>query len=141
MSHQGKGSVGEKAVHYSSTSKEEDWLAIKSIASRLLINAVTEKMRWKNQVKTLASIIALCESEQKTISKKIHQVDYQLYERAFDLVCAHQNASISWLHQELQIDYGTTAELIAALEEENIIGAPNHVGHREVLRDERGMPL
>ena len=64
-----------------------------------------------------------------------------LYRRAFDLICTHQNASVSWLHRKLGVSYRTAAKLIEGMERENIVGAPNHLGRREVLRDEAGRPL
>jgi S-DNA-T family DNA segregation ATPase FtsK/SpoIIIE len=40
----------------------------------------------------------------------------------------------------MRIGYNSAARLIERMEEEGLVGAPNHVGRREVLRDEMGQP-
>jgi DNA segregation ATPase FtsK/SpoIIIE-like protein len=57
------------------------------------------------------------------------------------LVFENQKASTSWLQRQLRIGYNSAARLIERMEEEGMVGPPNHVGRREVLRDEMGNPV
>ncbi|MCI4590863.1 DNA translocase FtsK 4TM domain-containing protein [Sphingobium sp. BYY-5] len=67
--------------------------------------------------------------------------DAQLFRKACQLVFENQKASTSWLQRQLRVGYNSAARLIERMEEEGLVGAPNHVGRREVLRDENGNPL
>ncbi|WP_323809679.1 FtsK/SpoIIIE family DNA translocase [Sphingobium baderi] len=67
--------------------------------------------------------------------------DAQLYRKACQLVFENQKASTSWLQRQLRVGYNSAARLIERMEEDGLVGAPNHVGRREVLRDENGNPL
>jgi S-DNA-T family DNA segregation ATPase FtsK/SpoIIIE len=67
--------------------------------------------------------------------------DAQLYRKACQLVFENQKASTSWLQRQLRVGYNSAARLIERMEEEGLVGAPNHVGRREVLRDDNGNPL
>jgi S-DNA-T family DNA segregation ATPase FtsK/SpoIIIE len=67
--------------------------------------------------------------------------DAKLYRKACQLVFENQKASTSWLQRQLRIGYNSAARLIERMENEGLVGAPNHVGRREVLRDESGNPL
>jgi S-DNA-T family DNA segregation ATPase FtsK/SpoIIIE len=67
--------------------------------------------------------------------------DAQLYRKACQLVFDNQKASTSWLQRQLRVGYNSAARLIERMEEDGLVGAPNHVGRREVLRDENGNPL
>ena len=67
--------------------------------------------------------------------------DAQLFRKACQLVFENQKASTSWLQRQLRIGYNSAARLIERMEEEGLVGPPNHVGRREVLRDENGSPL
>jgi S-DNA-T family DNA segregation ATPase FtsK/SpoIIIE len=67
--------------------------------------------------------------------------DANLYRKACQLVFENQKASTSWLQRQLRVGYNSAARLIERMEEEGLVGAPNHVGRREVLRDEGGNPL
>ncbi|MBB6124408.1 FtsK/SpoIIIE family DNA translocase [Sphingobium subterraneum] len=67
--------------------------------------------------------------------------DAQLFRKACQLVFENQKASTSWLQRQLRIGYNSAARLIERMENEGMVGAPNHVGRREVLRDENGNPL
>jgi S-DNA-T family DNA segregation ATPase FtsK/SpoIIIE len=66
--------------------------------------------------------------------------DAQLYRKACQLVFENQKASTSWLQRQLRIGYNSAARLIERMENEGYVGAPNHVGRREVLMDEMGQP-
>ena len=67
--------------------------------------------------------------------------DAQLFRKACQLVFENQKASTSWLQRQLRIGYNSAARLIEQMEEQGLVGPPNHVGRREVLRDESGNPL
>jgi len=66
--------------------------------------------------------------------------DAKLFRKACQLVFESQKASTSWLQRQMRIGYNSAARLIERMEEEGMVGAPNHVGRREVLRDEMGQP-
>ena len=65
----------------------------------------------------------------------------QQYRAAIQLVCGSQKASTSWLQRQLRIGYNSAARLIERMEKDGIVGRPDHVGRREVLRDTDGQPL
>ncbi|MFB0875630.1 MULTISPECIES: DNA translocase FtsK 4TM domain-containing protein [unclassified Sphingobium] len=67
--------------------------------------------------------------------------DAQLFRKACQLVFENQKASTSWLQRQLRVGYNSAARLIEKMEEEGLVGPPNHVGRREVLRDENGNPV
>ena len=62
----------------------------------------------------------------------------QQYRAAIQLVCESQKASTSWLQRQLRIGYNSAARLIERMEKDGIVGRPDHVGRREVLRDTDG---
>jgi S-DNA-T family DNA segregation ATPase FtsK/SpoIIIE len=64
--------------------------------------------------------------------------DAKLYRKACQLVFENQKASTSWLQRQLRVGYNSAARLIERMEQEGLVGPPNHVGRREVLRDENG---
>ncbi len=57
----------------------------------------------------------------------------ELYDRAVDVVARHRKASTSFVQRQLQIGYNRAANLIERMEEEGVIGPPNHVGKREIF--------
>ncbi|SDA34084.1 DNA translocase FtsK [Sphingomonas sp. NFR15] len=65
----------------------------------------------------------------------------QQYRSAIQLVCESQKASTSWLQRQLRIGYNSAARLIERMEKDGIVGRPDHVGRREVLRDREGNPV
>ena len=62
----------------------------------------------------------------------------QQYRAAIQLVCESKKASTSWLQRQLRIGYNSAARLIERMEKDGIVGRPDHVGRREVLRDGEG---
>ena len=62
----------------------------------------------------------------------------QQYRAAIQLVCESRKASTSWLQRQLRIGYNSAARLIERMEKDGIVGRPDHVGRREVLRDAEG---
>jgi S-DNA-T family DNA segregation ATPase FtsK/SpoIIIE len=67
--------------------------------------------------------------------------DAKLYRKACQLVFENQKASTSWLQRQLRVGYNSAARLIEKMEEDGLVGPPNHVGRRDVLRDENGQPI
>ncbi|HEX8382752.1 MAG TPA: DNA translocase FtsK 4TM domain-containing protein [Sphingomonas sp.] len=62
----------------------------------------------------------------------------QQYRAAVQLVCESRKASTSWLQRQLRIGYNSAARLIERMEKDGVVGRPDHVGRREVLRDAEG---
>jgi len=65
----------------------------------------------------------------------------QQYRAAIQLVVESQKASTSWLQRQMRIGYNSAARLIERMEKDGIVGKPDHVGRREVLRDRDGNPI
>src|SRR3546814_20315074 len=63
--------------------------------------------------------------------------DAQLFRKACQLVFENQKASTSWLQRQLRVGYNSAARLIEQMEEQGLVGPPNHVGRREVRSEER----
>jgi DNA segregation ATPase FtsK/SpoIIIE, S-DNA-T family len=56
-----------------------------------------------------------------------------LYSQAVAVVKRDRKASTSYIQRRLQIGYNRAATLMERMEEEGIIGQPNHAGKREIL--------
>ncbi len=56
-----------------------------------------------------------------------------LYQQAVAIVKRDRKASTSYIQRRLQIGYNRAASLMERLEEEGIVGQPNHAGKREIL--------
>ncbi len=65
----------------------------------------------------------------------------QLFRKAVQIVAESQKASTSYLQRQLRVGYNSAARLIERMEKEGLVGAPDHVGRREVLIDMDGHPL
>jgi S-DNA-T family DNA segregation ATPase FtsK/SpoIIIE len=63
------------------------------------------------------------------------------YRKACQIVFESQKASTSWVQRQLRIGYNSAARLIDRMEEDGFVSAPNHIGRREVLRDQHGEPM
>ena len=61
--------------------------------------------------------------------------------QAIQIVATSQKASTSYLQRQLRVGYNTAARLIEQMEDEGLVGAPDHVGRREVLIDRDGQPI
>ncbi len=72
---------------------------------------------------------------------KANNPEDEQYIKACQIVFESQKASTSWIQRQLRIGYNSAARLIDRMEEEAIVSAPNHIGRREVLRDQNGQPL
>ncbi len=65
-----------------------------------------------------------------------------LYQQAVQVVKRDRKASTSYIQRRLQIGYNRAASLMERMEQEGIVGQPNHAGKREILdRGRRGRAL
>ncbi|MEP9372745.1 DNA translocase FtsK [Mesorhizobium sp. KR1-2] len=66
-----------------------------------------------------------------------------IYDEAVKVVLRDKKCSTSYIQRRLGIGYNRAASLVERMEKEGIVGAPNHVGKREILlgrRDHAGTP-
>jgi S-DNA-T family DNA segregation ATPase FtsK/SpoIIIE len=56
-----------------------------------------------------------------------------IYAQAVQIVTRDRKASTSYIQRRLQIGYNRAASLIERMEQEGIVGQPNHAGKREIL--------
>ncbi|WP_147181601.1 MULTISPECIES: DNA translocase FtsK [Alphaproteobacteria] len=56
-----------------------------------------------------------------------------LFERAVKIVQRDKKCSTSYIQRRLSIGYNRAASLVERMEQEGLVGAPNHVGKREIL--------
>ena len=63
------------------------------------------------------------------------------YRQACQIVFESQKASASWLQRQLGVGYNTAAKWVERMEADGLVGPANHVGRREVYRDENGAVL
>lgn len=63
------------------------------------------------------------------------------YRQACQIVIENQKASGSWLQRQMGVGYNTAAKWIERMEGEGLVGPADHVGRREIFRDQDGNPL
>ncbi len=63
------------------------------------------------------------------------------YRQACQAVFEAQKASGSWLQRQMGVGYNTAAKWIERMESEGLVGPANHVGRREIFRDQDGNPI
>jgi len=61
-----------------------------------------------------------------------------LYRQAVQIVLRDRKATTSYIQRRLQIGYNRAASLIERMEQEGIVGQPNHAGKREILVEGAG---
>jgi S-DNA-T family DNA segregation ATPase FtsK/SpoIIIE len=61
-----------------------------------------------------------------------------LYSQAIAIVRRDRKASTSYIQRRLQIGYNRAATIMERMEQEGVIGQPNHAGKREILIPEDG---
>jgi len=59
-----------------------------------------------------------------------------LYDKAVAIVLRDRKASTSYIQRRLQIGYNRAATLIERMEQEGVVGTPNHAGKRDILAGE-----
>ncbi len=67
--------------------------------------------------------------------------DERKYRQACQIVFENQKASGSWLQRQMGVGYNTAAKWIERMEGDGLVGPANHVGRRDIYRDENGNPL
>jgi S-DNA-T family DNA segregation ATPase FtsK/SpoIIIE len=60
-----------------------------------------------------------------------------IYEQAVKVVLRDKKCSTSYIQRRLGIGYNRAASLVERMEKEGLVGAPNHVGKREILSGRR----
>ncbi|WP_454010983.1 DNA translocase FtsK [Aquamicrobium terrae] len=60
-----------------------------------------------------------------------------LYEEAVKVVMRDKKCSTSYIQRRLGVGYNRAASLVERMEKEGLVGAPNHVGKREILLGKR----
>ncbi len=61
-----------------------------------------------------------------------------LYQQAVAIVRRDRKASTSYIQRRLQIGYNRAATIMERMEQEGVVGQPNHAGKREILLPEEG---
>jgi len=61
-----------------------------------------------------------------------------LYQQAVQVVLRDRKASTSYIQRRLQIGYNRAASLMERMEQEGVVGQPNHAGKREILIESAG---
>jgi S-DNA-T family DNA segregation ATPase FtsK/SpoIIIE len=61
-----------------------------------------------------------------------------LYQQAVQVVLRDRKASTSYIQRRLQIGYNRAASIMERMEQEGVVGQPNHAGKREILIDGGG---
>jgi S-DNA-T family DNA segregation ATPase FtsK/SpoIIIE len=56
-----------------------------------------------------------------------------LYGQAVAVVLRDRKASTSYIQRRLQIGYNRAASIMERMEQEGVVGQPNHAGKREIL--------
>ena len=59
-----------------------------------------------------------------------------LYQQAVQIVLRDRKASTSYIQRRLQIGYNRAATIMERMEQEGVVGQPNHAGKREILSGE-----
>ncbi|WP_374412073.1 DNA translocase FtsK 4TM domain-containing protein [Novosphingobium colocasiae] len=63
------------------------------------------------------------------------------YRQVCHLVFENQKVSVSWLQRQMGVGYNTAAKWVERMEQDGFVGPANHVGRRDIYRDENGNPL
>ncbi|MCH9753940.1 MAG: DNA translocase FtsK 4TM domain-containing protein [Alphaproteobacteria bacterium] len=90
---------------------------------------------WKEQGSPTYSEDITVEKESGGDSYSADEQD-DLYDQALDLIKRERRVSTSYLQRYFKIGYNRAATIIEQLEKNSVIGAPNHVGKREILINE-----
>ncbi|WP_232491640.1 DNA translocase FtsK [Novosphingobium kaempferiae] len=67
--------------------------------------------------------------------------DERKYRQVCQLVFENQKVSVSWLQRQMGVGYNTAAKWVERMEQDGYVGPANHVGRRDIYRDENGNPL
>ena len=67
--------------------------------------------------------------------------DERKYRQVCQLVFENQKASASWIQRQMGVGYNTASKWVERMEADGFVGPANHVGRRDIYRDENGSPL
>jgi len=67
--------------------------------------------------------------------------DDRKYRQVCHLVFENQKVSVSWLQRQMGVGYNTAAKWVERMENDGFVGPANHVGRRDIYRDENGNTL
>ncbi len=67
--------------------------------------------------------------------------DERKYRQVCQLVFENQKASASWIQRQMGVGYNTASKWVERMEGDGFVGPANHVGRRDIYRDENGSPL
>ena len=63
------------------------------------------------------------------------------YRQVCQLVFENQKVSASWIQRQMGVGYNTASKWVERMEADGFVGPANHVGKRDIYRDENGSPL
>jgi S-DNA-T family DNA segregation ATPase FtsK/SpoIIIE len=63
------------------------------------------------------------------------------YRQVCQLVFENQKVSASWIQRQMGVGYNTASKWVERMEADGFVGPANHVGKREIYRDENGNVL
>ena len=63
------------------------------------------------------------------------------YRQVCQLVFENQKVSASWIQRQMGVGYNTAAKWVERMEADGLVGPANHVGKRDIYRDENGTSL
>jgi S-DNA-T family DNA segregation ATPase FtsK/SpoIIIE len=67
--------------------------------------------------------------------------DERKYRQVCQLVFENQKVSASWIQRQMGVGYNTASKWVERMEADGFVGPANHVGKRDIYRDEHGNPL
>jgi len=67
--------------------------------------------------------------------------DERKYRQVCQLVFENQKVSASWLQRQMGVGYNSASKWVERMEADGFVGPANHVGRRDIYRDEDGNPL
>jgi S-DNA-T family DNA segregation ATPase FtsK/SpoIIIE len=67
--------------------------------------------------------------------------DERKYRQVCQLVFENQKVSASWIQRQMGVGYNTASKWVERMETDGFVGPANHVGKRDIYRDENGNPL
>jgi S-DNA-T family DNA segregation ATPase FtsK/SpoIIIE len=63
------------------------------------------------------------------------------YRQVCQLVFENQKVSASWIQRQMGVGYNTASKWVERMEADGLVGPANHVGRRDIYRDQDGNPL
>ena len=97
--------------------------------------------RWEEHVSTAGSLpISQTGGLTKVLRDITRRTETRLLTEARRLVFAHKTASVSMLQRHLRVGYRAACTLMAQLESEQLVSAPNANGRRVLLQQAPGLP-